>query len=329
MRTALIALGCLSLLASVALADEALIFDATKFRSQEHPLLNLRPVRVVYGHEFWPRGTTERGREKLPPREHIEKLARGLRGQLVCLDIEHWPIDIRKVEPEVAAKSLARMAKIVDWMRAAEPSLRLGFYRLMPIRDVNVATDGTLKEYQAWTRANAFVRNGHVRGEAVAEGLADKVDVVFPSLYTFRTDPNAWRKYAVANLEEARKFNKQVYPFIWPTYHNGSLIGGEGKWPADYREGGKFAEQVNLNHVDPASFEFPNAAVSGEFWRMQLEICAEHADGAMIWTGSRQKWKNHATAAWWEVTQAFLQEQSRREQDDAPAGAAAPAGDAE
>ncbi len=104
--------------------------------------------------------------------------------------------------------------------------------------------------------------------------LGEQVDVVFPSLYTFYDDPDGWEAYATANLEQARQYGKPVYAFLWPAYHvsNESLAGQP--IPADY-------------------------------WRRQLDLCREHADGIVLWGGYQRYWK--IDAPWWRETARFLE----------------------
>lgn len=54
--------------------------------------------------------------------------------------------------------------------------------------------------------------------------LADKVDGVFPHLYTFYDDGEGWVTAAKANIAEAKQHGKPVYAFIWPEYQG---IGGD------------------------------------------------------------------------------------------------------
>ena len=96
---------------------------------------------------------------------------------------------------------------------------------------------------QSWKDRNKFFAS-----------LANHVDVVFPSLYTFYNDQAGWEQYATANIAEARKYNKPVYAFIWPQYHgSNATIGGQ--------------------HI------------AGDYWRKQLETVYQYADGVVIWAG--------------------------------------------
>jgi hypothetical protein len=74
-------------------------------------------------------------------------------------------------------------------------------------------------------------------------------------------------------LIEARRYGKPVYPFLWPTYHNSNK---------------KLTGQL----------------VPGDYWRMELELVHQYADGVVLWGGYKEKWDENA--AWWRETQAWL-----------------------
>lgn len=205
--------------------------------------------------------------------------------KILILDIAHLPLDIRKSSTTVAEASLAKFLNIVDWVRLAGPSLKLGFYGIMPFRDYwppvdfwRAVSSGHTnlpkfrRAYASWQFANDFLRP-----------LAERVDYLFPSLYTFYADQPGWILYAKANIWEARRYGKLVVPFIWPEYHNGTPLIGQ--------------------------------YLSADYWRMELETLREHADGMVLWGGwkfatgepaVRHTWDE--SAPWWVTTQAFLKQ---------------------
>ncbi len=109
--------------------------------------------------------------------------------------------------------------------------------------------------------------------------LGAEVDIVFPSLYTFYNKPSEWRRYAIGHIEAARTYNKPVLPFLWPQYHESNRSRG-------------------LDYIAP------------DFWSLQLETVAMHADGMVIWGGwdfmqnRPAEWDDNAP--WWQVTKRFL-----------------------
>ncbi|MDO9084545.1 MAG: hypothetical protein Q7U56_14825, partial [Humidesulfovibrio sp.] len=99
------------------------------------------------------------------------------------------------------------------------------------------------------------------------------VDIIFPSLYTFYDDPAGWKKYAIATIQEAKRYGKPVYPFLWYQYHDSNkLLGGK--------------------------------PIPAAIWRMQLETCLKYADGVVIWGGYKELWSEEA--AWWQETKTFM-----------------------
>jgi hypothetical protein len=141
----------------------------------------------------------------------------------------------------------------------------IGYYGVPPIRDYWRALDPPNSQpYRAWQSANDQL-----------QPLANAVDALFPSLYTFYDDQDGWTQYAIANLSEARRLarGKPVYAFIWPQFHNSNPVLG-----------------LKL--------------IPGEFWALQLQTIAQHADGVVIWGGWQVLWDENAE--WWQATRQFL-----------------------
>jgi hypothetical protein len=108
-----------------------------------------------------------------------------------------------------------------------------------------------------------------------AEPLARHVDFIAPSLYTLDDDPKHWEAFAKAMLEEAHRYGLPVYPFIWPEYHDSNP-------------------------------QLRGQLLPAAFWRQQLEFCAQHADGVVIWGSAHDTWD--AKAPWWSQTQDFMRQ---------------------
>jgi hypothetical protein len=108
--------------------------------------------------------------------------------------------------------------------------------------------------------------------------IAAKVDYLFPSLYTFYDDPKGWELYARATIQEARQYGKPVYPFLWMEFHNSNRV-------------------------------LKDTLIPHEFWRRQLEVCREAADGLVIWGGWRRLWDEEAP--WWLETKSFVESLNR------------------
>jgi hypothetical protein len=146
----------------------------------------------------------------------------------------------------------------------------IGYYGVAPIRDYWRATAlPDSQPYRAWQSENDQL-----------QPLADAVDVLFPSIYTFYDDQDGWTRYAIANLSEARRLarGKPVYAFLWPQFHESNkTLGGK--------------------------------LIPGKFWASQLQTVAQYADGVVIWGGWKVMWDEQAD--WWQATRQFLQ--SRRQ----------------
>ncbi|MEQ9454464.1 MAG: hypothetical protein RLN76_07715 [Phycisphaeraceae bacterium] len=202
----------------------------------------------------------------------IASMANIPRGEIMFLDIEHWPM---RGEPEVVAETVRKFNLVTQWVREARPDLTIGYYSFPPVRDYwRSIKPVDSPQYLRWQADN----------RAVAP-IADRVDIIYPSLYTFYEDREGWVTYAEANLREARQYGKPVYAFLWPQYHVSN-------------------QKVKLQLIEPA------------FWRIQLETCLEHADGIVIWggwmdsEGQRLSWD--PTAPWWRETLAVMAEHGER-----------------
>ena len=218
-----------------------------------------------------------------PPNElRVKELVGTATASTVFMDLEHLPTNFRDAwdhdgdhtTPTISItdadrdRAIAEMSDIADWVHEADSDLTIGYYGVIPQRDYWSFVDPNRSEELAELQ---------LRNEKFA-ALAEHVDVLFPSLYTFYNQPENWKVYAKGMIAEAKKYNKPVYAFIWPQYHSGSL-------------GGTF--------------------IDGVYWRMQLEeLYALGIDGVVIWGGYLQQWDVSALDDdpdnWWYQTLDFM-----------------------
>ena len=143
--------------------------------------------------------------------------------QTVVIDIECWPVDIRTATAQQVQQSIQWFTQVIGWLRSEAPSLKIGIYGVLPLRDSLRPDLFTAAQKQAWSQANAFLAP-----------LAAQVDYVFPSLYTFYQDPAIWQAYAQANIDQAKQYGKPILPYIWNEYHPGhTTIPAGTPLPAD------------------------------------------------------------------------------------------------
>lgn len=202
--------------------------------------------------------------DRVEPDEHVVRFSasRHPPGEIVVLDIEHWPLGINTPDDKIE-ESIDKMLKVVRWIREENPTLLLGYYSMVPYRSYWAAIDGPESEsYQRWEAHNNRLQR-----------LAAELDYLFPSLYTFYDDPAGWITYAEGNLEQARRFNKPVIPFLWFEYHDSTERAGQ--------------------------------QIDAKYWAMQLEWCKKNADGLVIWGGYQRTFD--PGAPWWTTTVRFLE----------------------
>lgn len=273
------------------------------------PDLRLPTVTMLNANQFFDR--SDGGLPQTVSRRKLLHRARRLareRSPVAIVDIEHLPHADN--DDEKAIKALKEIALVTKTLRAASPDSQIGVYGVMPIRsywapvnyrrsldaveqkEVNWASkqfNNHKKKYDRWKEKNA---------RAKTAGLADSVDIICPSLYTFyrdaekypdvRQDPNVkyWRYYAEENIKQARTYHKPVIVFLWPQYHQGGNYAGH--W------------------------------VEKDFFRYQLETAFELADGAVVWNyktprGVPEKWSYDWgwAKALWAFKRSYWQREKR------------------
>jgi hypothetical protein len=179
---------------------------------------------------------------------------------LVFLDYEFWPLN--PASPGELSNNIDMLNRVLRLAREVLPDVTFGYYALLPCPDYWSIVGGDPAKFRAWQACNAAL-----------DVIAEHVDVILPSLYTYYYDQQGWDRFAAAQLEAARRYHKPVYAFLWPEFHISNA----------------FLRGTNI----PAGF-----------WRHELEFCKAHADGIVIWGGWQKRWNEQA--AWWLETKAFL-----------------------
>lgn len=206
--------------------------------------------------------------ETLPDKNTVQQVARDAQAKKSPVVIDIEHWPLVGDSSKVRA-NLTKYMTVLQWFKEAAPGLAVGYYGAPPIRDYwKSLKSPTSKEWASFAKENDQLRP-----------LSEAVDVLFPSLYTYYTDRGGWVRYAYAQITEARRNanGKPVYVFLWPQYHdsNPSLA-----W----------------------------AEIPPDFWRLQLQMAKQYADGVVIWGGwgpkGRVNWDENA--AWWKVTKEFV-----------------------
>ncbi len=144
--------------------------------------------------------------------------------------------------------------RISEVIRDERPGFRFGFYDVLP-------------QFKYWRRSFIWkARNDYFKD------LSKYVDVVFPSLYTYYQNQQGWIDVALDNINEAKKYSRPIYVYLWPMYHD--------------------------------STQFKNQFIEPDFWRLQLETCLTHADGIVLWGGSGIEWDE--LSPWWQITKEYI-----------------------
>jgi hypothetical protein len=248
---------------SVSRSPNFTVYDALIYGDK--PNIGIKPI-LVTGKGYW------KGNDNSKPDEAAcRQLARESAGKYskVVVNIEHWPLDIRRSSKKEVQASMDKILQVLRWMRSERPKLQLGFYGSPPHRDYwgpIRANPGVIKDWQA---SNDFLKP-----------IADAIDFVSPSLYTFYDDTVGWIKYAKANIAEAKRFGKPVLPFIWPRYHVSNRL-------------------LRLKYIP------------GDYWMIQLRTIQDSGvEGVILWDwfgfGDRSKPALDPTQDWWKETAKFM-----------------------
>lgn len=207
--------------------------------------------------------------DNLPDRSAVERIAGEAQAKNSPVVIDIEHWPLDSGSNQVSA-SLSKYLTVLQWFKAAAPGLAVGYYGAPPLRDYwKSLKSPTSKEWASFAKENDALRP-----------LSGGVDILFPSLYTYYTDRGGWVRYAYAQIAEARRLanGKPVYVFLWPQYHDSNPSLAWAHLPAD-------------------------------FWRLQLQMAKQYADGIVIWGGWSKdnrptKWDDNA--AWWKVTKEFM-----------------------
>jgi Hyaluronidase len=250
------------------------VFDGTIYKNKpDLSSYGIKPIYLINANTLWKKGQNI---NNLPDVGLVRQAARTARsnGRIAIIDIEHWKL---RGEETIVNESVTKYATVLQWFHDAAPEVLVGYYGLPPIRDYWRAINGPdAPQYIAWQAENDRLKP-----------IIDKVNILFPSLYTYYADKDGWIKHAIANIKEARRYlgNKPVYVFLWPQYHESN-------------------SSLALKYLPP------------NYWKMELEIARQYADGAIIWAGwdfnkkARAQWNDDAP--WWQVTKRFVEEVRHR-----------------
>jgi hypothetical protein len=244
------------------------IFDATLYSGKpDLAALGIQHLTLVEPPRWWKGAAADDNSLKEATKAGTTPLLQN--GDPVVIDLE---LPLTSNNPN-SDSNIGKYVKTIDWMRDAGYTKPLSFYGSLPVRDYWRAVKGPGNPpYQQWQRDN----------DRLAPIVA-KVDALYPSLYTFYPNQQAWVSYAVANIREAKRIGggRPVYPFLWPQYHDSAGALAHHELPADY-------------------------------WLLQLRTMRDNANGVVIWGGrdfdkhAPMQWDDNA--AWWQATRKFMAE---------------------
>jgi hypothetical protein len=236
-----------------------------------------RRSRTVYENQLWP----SKEDRKTPNEAAVRFRARAVVAERVTaavpviLDVEQYSLDARvdisHINPDKSTvdANILKMQKIIGWFKQEAPTLEIGYYDMVPVNmglPVTGQHPSNDAELAIWKTANSYLIP-----------FVTHLEVLYPSLYTFQTDPKKWVALAHSYISEAKRIgaDKPVRPFIWPQYH-------------DVMRG-----PLRLTYIDY------------DYWMLQLTTIRDAgASGIVFWGGYKTQWDD--TQDWWRATLDFI-----------------------
>lgn len=236
------------------------LYDAVRYPSKRTSFG--KNIFIVYWFLLW---RANEDNKVLPPRQRAESIIDTLirdnyQGPII-IDVEH--LDVYN-----STQDRTLLITIMSWFKERLPNNEIGNYAISPKRDeVASLLQTDHPSFLSWRNANQQV-----------SVIADQSTTLFPSLYTLTPDPSRWERFAVANIEEARRYgpSKRIIPFLMPVYHESIKFRG--------------------SHF-----------IDKDFWRLQLMTCLRMCEGAIVWLDADQGWINFRPHIQWDMNTPWHQ----------------------
>ncbi len=219
--------------------------------------LGFSNMPIIYERSLWAKGKVKDTLDSSKMGEYFSEYEP--QESLICLDVEHYKMKT----VDTVDLGITRLVTIAKRFRQYHPDTKIGYYSTVPQRGYRQFLKGG-ERLERLKKTNLQL-----------QALADEVDVIFPSLYTFSHNVDEWKIYAEGMIAEARRYDKPVIVFLWPQIHFSNRLSG-----------GDF--------------------INGEFWKEQLRFVYENADGLVIWSQKRGSPKWDENWEWWLATNDFI-----------------------
>jgi hypothetical protein len=206
-------------LLELSVEDETPLFDRLSVADKpDLTSLGIEKFMLLTGHFFFDKGPDGQYiRDRVSESVIQERVQRKLTDEdmFYTLNLEDWPLDLSLEE---AYEAIEKLKEAANLFHKHNPNLMLGYYRLMPMRELNKAYRGEGSEsYVEWQERNTLI----------AEALEDSIDILFPSVYVLHlgesgtTTEERWASYVEENIREARRIadGKPVLTFSAIYYH--------------------------------------------------------------------------------------------------------------
>ena len=222
------------------------LFDGTMvFKNKSGVIENdfSKAVKMIYEYHIWPASSAGWAiRKQMPQEADVRAAAKACVGRMVMLDFEQWDLSGSK-GMSLSGQKICK--QIITWMRDEEPSLRIGFFRELPIRNywtpVNnfryPEKESAQDSYYDWKLRNGILRRG-------SDSLAEYVDYVSIAPYNFYwpDDPDQswkgqreWRDIFLEEYhDEALRYKKPIFAIVWHRTHPSDTDNGFKLTPLEW-----------------------------------------------------------------------------------------------
>jgi hypothetical protein len=216
-------------------------------------------VTIIDGHSLWP----DRDWSEPDPSYIVKNISEKFEGRQpgrIILNLEHWPW-LYYESDEVRKETVRKFIVVVEALKEALPTSEIGIYSILPIQDYWAPV--VPERIPIWQEKNDQFKE-----------LAALVDYIAPSIYAFYDDQDHWVEYATANINQALRYGKPVYPYLWPRFHDSHESLGKTKVPDEFWE---LMVRTVARLTDGALF-FENIDLGAEWFAFNDNILSDIRD---------------------------------------------------
>lgn len=164
-------------------------------------------IPIVYASSLWKKNGDRSEPDIDTVRSYLSETFADAPPEILTLNIEHWPVGENASAEEISS-STSKLIEIIDAAKEVLPEVQIGLYSTFPYGhywNISRGKDGAVEKFLAHNE--------------MASEIANHIDIIFPSLYSYYNEFEEWRDYANILIDYSQSFGKPVIPFINPKFH--------------------------------------------------------------------------------------------------------------